>query len=45
MPKTIRLNTTDYPIIKIPNRRELQQRALSHSSDTDFEDFMKLFKD
>ena len=30
--------------MKIPNKRELQQIALNHSSDIDFEDFMNLFK-
>ena len=30
--------------MKIPNKRELQQTALNHSSDIDFKDFMKIFK-
>ena len=30
--------------MKIPNKRELQQIALNHSSDIDFKDFMKLYK-
>ena len=30
--------------MKIPNKRELQQIALNHSSDVDFKDFMKIFK-
>ena len=33
-----------YFVMKIPNKRELQQIALNHSSDIDFEDFMNLFK-
>ena len=45
MPKTIRLNATHYFIIKIPNKRELQQIASNHSSEIDFKDFMKLYKD
>ena len=45
VPKTIRLNATQYLIMKIPNKRELQQRASNHSSDTDFKDFMKRYKD
>ena len=45
MPKTIRLNATHYLIMRIPNKRELQQIASNHSSDTDFKDFMKLYKD
>ena len=31
-------------IMKIPNKRELQQIALNHSSDIDFNDFMKIYK-
>ena len=31
-------------IMKIPNKRELQQTALNHSSDIDFKDFMKIYK-
>ena len=30
--------------MKIPNKRELQQIALNHSSDIDFKDFMKILK-
>ena len=44
VPKNIRLNTTHYFIIKIPNKRELQQIAFNHSSDTDFQDFMNLYE-
>ena len=29
--------------MKIPNTRELQQIALNHSSDIDFEDFMNIY--
>ena len=32
-------------MIKIPNNRELQQIASNHSSDIDFKDFMKLYKE
>ena len=44
VPKDVRLNSTHFFIMKIPNRRELQQIALNHSSDIDFKDFMKNFK-
>ena len=44
VPKTIRLNATHYFIMKIPNKRELQQIASNHSSDTEFKDFMKLYR-
>ena len=30
--------------MKIPNKRELQQNALNHSSDIDFIDFLKIHK-
>ena len=30
--------------MKIPNKRELQQISLNHSSDIDIKDFMKIFK-
>ena len=42
VPKDVRLNSTHIFIMKIPNKRELQQIALNHSSDIDFEDFMKI---
>ena len=43
-PKNIRLNSTHYFVMKIPNKRELQQIAYNHSSDIDFQDFMDLYK-
>ena len=45
IPKTVRLNATKYFIMKIPNKKELQQVASNHSSGTDFKDFMKFSKD
>ena len=30
--------------MKIPNKRELQQIAINHSSDVSFKDFMKIYK-
>ena len=45
VPKTVSLNVTYYFIMKIPNKREFQQIASSHSPDIDFKDFMKLYKD
>ena len=44
VPKDVRLNSIHFFIMKITNKRELQQIALNHSSDIDFEDFMKIFK-
>ena len=45
VPKDIRLNSTYFFIMKILNKRELQQIALNHSSDIDFKDFMKIYKE
>ena len=42
--KDIRLNSAHFFIIKIPNKRELQQTAINHSSAVDFKDFMKIYK-
>ena len=44
VPKDVRLNSTHFFIMKIPNKRELQQMVLNHSSDIDFKDFMKIYK-
>ena len=44
VPKDVRLNSTHFIIMKIPNKRELQQIALNHSSDIDFKDFMNIYK-
>ena len=44
VPENIRLNATHYFILKIWNKRELQQLAFNHLSDTDFKDFMNLHK-
>ena len=45
VPKTIRLNAMHCFIMKVPNKRELQQIVSNHLSDIDFKDFMKLYKD
>ena len=44
VPKDVRLNSTHFFIMKIPNKRELQQIALNHSSDINFKDFMNIYK-
>ena len=44
VPKDVRLNSTHFFITKIPNKRELQQIALNHSSDIDFKDFVNIYK-
>ena len=45
VPKTIRVNATHYFIMKIPNKKELQQIKSNHSPDIGFKGFMKLYKD
>ena len=42
VPKDVILNSTHFFIMKIPNKRELQQIALNHSSNT--KDFIKIQK-
>ena len=44
MPKDVRLNSTHFFILKITNKKELQQITLNYSLDTDFKDFMKIYK-
>ena len=44
VPKDVRLNSTHFFIMKIPNKRELQQTALNHWSDIDFKNFMNINK-
>ena len=42
--KDVRLSTTHFFVMKIPNKREIQQNAINHSLDIDFKDFMKIYK-
>ena len=44
VPKDVRINTKHFFIIKIPNKRELQQIAQNHSWDIKFKDFIKNYK-
>ena len=44
VPKNIRLISTQYLVLKIPNKREFQQIVFNHLSDIDFQDFMNLYK-
>ena len=44
VPKDVRLNTTHFFIMKIPNKRELQQIAINHSSDINTTDFVNIYK-
>ena len=42
VPKDVRLNPTHFFIMKIPNKRELQQIAINHSSNIDFKEFINI---
>ena len=42
VPKEVRLNSTHYLIMKIPNKRELQQINLS--ADIDYKDLLKIYR-
>ena len=44
VPKKVRLNTAHFFIMKISNKRELQQIALNHSSDIVSKDFIKIYR-
>ena len=44
VPKDVRLNSTHFFIMKIPNKRELQRITLNYSSDIDIKDFIKIYK-
>ena len=44
VPKHLRLNTIHCFIMKIHNKRSLQQIASNYSSDIEFKDFTKLYK-
>ena len=44
MPKDVRLNSTHFFFMRIPNKKELQQVALNHSSDIEFKDFIRVYK-
>ena len=43
-PKDAGLNSTHYLIMKIYNRRELQNIAIDYSADIDYKDFLKIYR-
>ena len=45
VPKDVRLNSTHYFIMKINNKRELQNIAINHSADIDYRDFIKIYRE
>ena len=44
VPKYVRLNYTHYIIFKLNSKRELQNIAINHSSDIDYKDFIKIYR-
>ena len=44
VPKDVRLNCTQYILFKLNNRRELQNIAINHSADIDYDDFIKIYR-
>ena len=45
VPKDVRLNSTHYLIMKINNKRELQNIAINHSAGIDYHDFKKIYRE
>ena len=45
VPKDVRLNSTHYLIMKINNKQELQNIAINHSADIDYQDFIKIYRE
>ena len=45
VPKDIRLNSTHYLIMKINNRKELQNIAINQSADIDYNDFVLFYRE
>ena len=44
VPKDVKLNTSHFFIMKIPNKRQLQQIAINHSSDINTGDFIEIYR-
>ena len=45
VPKDVRLNSTYYLIMKINSKRELQNIAINHSADIDYNDSIKIYRE
>ena len=45
VPKDVRLYSTNYLIMKINNRKELQNIAINHSADSDYNDFVRIYRE
>ena len=45
VPRDVRLNSTHYFMMKINNKRELQNITINHSADIDYKDYIKIYKE
>ena len=45
VPKDVRLDLTHYLIMKTNNRKELQNIAINHSADADYNNFVKIYRE
>ena len=45
VPKDVRLNSTHYLIMKIKNKRELQNITINHSADINYGNFIKIYRE
>ena len=45
VPKDVRLNSTHYLIMKINNKRELQNIEINHSADIGYKDLVKIYRE
>ena len=45
VPKVVRLNSTHYFIMKINNRKELQNIPINHSADIDYNNFVRIYRE
>ena len=45
VPKDVRLNSRHCLIMKINSRKELQDIAMNHSADIDYNDFMRIYRE
>ena len=45
VPKDVRLNSTHYLITKTNKKRELQNIAINHAADIDYNDFVKIYRE
>ena len=45
VPKDVRMNSTQYLIMKINNRKELENIAINHSADIDYIDFLRIYRE